>query len=182
MLNLTPLCADDADALFEVQSDPQTWLHLPVGRHVRRQQSLWLCNRAAESWQAVGLGPWAVRASATMGGFATGMFFGSGGVAITTIGVWNLGYRLAPASWGHGFATQICRAACDAAKACAPQRAVTARVLSNNPASIAVAVKAGLTLLWEGATSAPAAEGVTGQIYSGRALSGAELDWLIREV
>ena len=52
-----------------------------------------------------GLGSWAVRSASDHA------FVGVGGVDMTAGGVWNLGYRLAPAAWGQGFASEIALAA-----------------------------------------------------------------------
>jgi hypothetical protein len=36
-----------------------------------------------------------------------GTFIGTGGMNMTPVHVWNLGYRLSPMSWGRGFASEI---------------------------------------------------------------------------
>ena len=47
-------------------------------------------------------------------------------------------------------ATELCRAALDAAALVSPDRPVTARVLERNPASFRVLEKVGLKLIWRG--------------------------------
>jgi RimJ/RimL family protein N-acetyltransferase len=183
-LVLTPLTPDDVDAVFTIYGDPETWRHLPFGRHDRRDQSSEVVNESIASTRASGLGQWAVRvgAAAADAELPEGSFIGTGGLTMTPVGVWNLGYRLAPRSWGRGFATEISHAAVEIARGSEGASAVTVRVLSNNPASAAVARRAGLDKVWEGSTSAPADPGVYGEIYSDQPLDQRALAWLIARV
>lgn len=111
-----------------------------------------------------------------------GTFIGSGGAQyVADGGVWNIGYRLSPAAWGRGFATEVAREALRAARECAPGIPITARVLTNNPASITVLERLGLELMWEGATAA-SVENVGAplrRVYADRALPPAAERWLI---
>ena len=91
----------------------------------------------------------------------------------------------APTAWGRGFASEISREALRAGGEVAPQLAITARVLTSNPASAAVLEKVGLSLHWEGvragegsAGSAPAAP--LRRIYADRPLNEALHNWLVR--
>jgi RimJ/RimL family protein N-acetyltransferase len=178
-LTLSPLHQDDADEVFAVYGDPATWNHLPSGRHERRAQSESMIDGAERSWKEWGLGPWAVRVGdAGAGpGVPPGSFIGTGGVGMNPIGVWNLGYRLAPMSWGRGFATELSSAALIAAWTARPGVAVTARILSSNRASAAVARRIGLTLCWVGPTSELASEEVHREIYADRILTEPQLEW-----
>lgn len=183
-LALTPLQLVDVDAVFRVFSDPATWRHLPSGRHTDREQSRRTVEDAEDSWITAGLGPWALRVTEASASpeLPAGTFIGTGGVTMTPASVWNLGYRLSPESWGRGFATELARAAIDAAVAVDGERPVTARVLSNNPVSGTVAVRAGLSLIWEGPSTATVESGIWGQVYSDRGVSPSELEWLIANV
>ncbi|HEY0259547.1 MAG TPA: GNAT family N-acetyltransferase [Lacisediminihabitans sp.] len=181
-LLLAPLNQADIDDVFRLYSDPATWRHLPSGRHTDRTQSLKLVERTMASRADHGLGQWSVRLRESVDGLSAGSFLGVGGVTMTAGDVWNLGYRFTPPSWGHGFATELSTAAIAAARQRHPDRPVTARVLSTNPASAAVARRVGLTLVWEGQRSAGDGAGRTGQIYSDRPLSGPSLDWLIENL
>lgn len=183
-LSLSPLLAGHSDAVFSVYSDPETWLHLPAGRHTRRAQSDAVIARSIKSWKEFGLGEWAIfyRGPGPGGSGPDGSFVGTGGVSMTPAGVWNLGYRLSPSWWGRGLASEVARAAVDAAKSTDSSRPITARILTNNPASASVARRVGLSLIWEGPTTADAADGIGGQIYADRAVGALALDWLVRHV
>lgn len=196
-LVLAPLTPADIDELFAVQSDARTWRHLPTGRPTSRTATEHVVQTAIGSRVRFGLGAWSVRlgADAPGAGLAAGAFLGSGGVTMSAGGTWNLGYRLAPECWGRGYATELARAAVDAAARTRPDTAVTGRVLSNNPASAAVLRKAGLSMVWSESVFEPATPGgplptgplstgvlptgVLRQVWSDRRLSDTDLDWLI---
>ncbi|WP_405372870.1 MULTISPECIES: GNAT family N-acetyltransferase [unclassified Microbacterium] len=176
-LALSRISFEDVDDLYGVYGDPATWEHLPSGRHRTRSQSEALVVRHHRSWESSGLGPWALRigAAGIDDSLAPGMFIGSGGVSMTESGVWNLGYRLSRESWGRGLATEVAHAGVRAAVSVRPHIPVTARVLSTNPASCAVALRAGLTLVHERPADASRAGGVTERIYADRELTRAQL-------
>jgi RimJ/RimL family protein N-acetyltransferase len=183
-LALTPLQLGDVDDVFRVFSDAATWRHLPSGRHTDREQSRRVVEDAEDSWGTTGLGPWAIRVAenSATADLAAGTFIGTGGVRMTPASVWNLGYRLSPESWRRGFATEVALAAVDAVAARGEDRPVTARVMSNNPASGTVAVRAGLSLIWEGPSTAAGKSGTWGQIYSDRDVPASAMEWLIANV
>lgn len=186
-LVLDPLTQADAADIFEIYGDPATWEHLPDGRFTELAQAEQQVEKSLASHRARGLGMWGIRigeASAT-DELPAGTFIGSGGLQyVDEAGIWNLGYRLAPRAWGRGFATEISRAAVAAGAAIAPDVPITARVLSNNPASVAVLEKLGLALVWEGASasagvgSGPAAP--LRRVYADREPSPAAHEWLVR--
>lgn len=172
-LLLTPLTPSDIDDVHAVFSDARTWTHLPAGRHVVRTSSVDLVQRKIGGRARHGLGSWAVRS------VADHSFLGVGGVDMTTAGVWNLGYRLAPSAWGNGYATEIARAAVAAAQDTAPDVPITGRVLTNNPASAVVLERAGLSLVWQGSTPSTLPNGVERQVWADRTLSRTQRDWLV---
>lgn len=172
-LVLTPLTPADIDDAHAVFSDARTWGHLPAGRHTDRATTVDLVQRKIGGRARHGLGSWAARA-------ADGTFVGIGGVDMTAAGVWNLGYRLAPASWGNGYASELALAAVSAAQQVAPCAPVTGRVLTNNPASAAVLRKAGLSLVWHGPASGAVPAGVHGQVWTDRELTDDQFAWLVR--
>ncbi|WP_298251366.1 GNAT family N-acetyltransferase [uncultured Arthrobacter sp.] len=180
-LTLTPLSPHDIDKVFDIYRDPATWEHLPTGRHRRREESVALIAAGQRSWTESGAGPWAIRIGRTgsLGNLLPGMFIGTGGVTLTASGLWNLGYRLAPTSWGRGLATEMATAAIMSATTANSTAPVTARALSNNPASCAVAERVGLKLLWEGPTKDTVAAGVRRRIYADREPTAAQLEWLV---
>lgn len=171
-LLLTPLTPADIDDVHGVFSDARTWTHLPAGRHVVRASTVDLVQRKIGGRARHGLGSWGVRSAADHA------FLGVGGVDMTAAGVWNLGYRLAPSAWGHGYATEIARAAVTAANDLAAVP-ITGRVLTNNPASAAVLERAGLSLVWQGSTSSTLPDGVERQVWADRALSRTQRAWLL---
>ena len=179
-LSLTPLVPSDLDELFALFSDPGTWLHLPAARHTNPNESSAIIREAMTSRTHCGFGQWAVRLGedAHIPGLEAGQFVGIGGLTLANVGVWNLGYRFVPASWGHGLAGEVAQASMICAAVVNSTLPVTARILSNNPASSAVARRVGLEKVWTGRTVTPAAAGVTGEIYSNRAVTTEQLEWL----
>lgn len=172
-LLLTPLSPADIDDVHAVFSDARTWTHLPGGRHTDRATTVDLVQRKIGGRARHGLGSWAVRSADDHA------FLGVGGVDMTAAGVWNLGYRLAPAAWGNGYATEIARAAVAAAHDVAPDVPVTGRVLTNNPASAVVLGRAGLALVWQGRSSSVLPDGVERQVWADRAPSRTQRAWLV---
>lgn len=186
-LLLTPLQPGDAADIFRIYGDAGTWQHLPSGRFAEFSQAEQQIEKSQASFRECGLGMWAVRVGAegATAALPAGTFIGSGGLQYLPAGAFNLGYRLAPTAWGRGFASEISREALCAGGEVAPQLAITARVLTSNPASAAVLEKVGLSLHWEGvragegsAGSAPAAP--LRRIYADRPLNEALHNWLVR--
>jgi RimJ/RimL family protein N-acetyltransferase len=101
---------------------------------------------------------------------------GSGGVLVSSDGVWNLGYRLAPRAWGHGLATEVVQAALDAD----PERPVLARLLAHNVGSRRVAEKAGLRLAAEHTDKTGDSVGMRRLYFADRPLGGELLAKLAR--
>ncbi|PZE91765.1 GNAT family N-acetyltransferase [Curtobacterium sp. MCBD17_008] len=172
-LVLTPVTPADIDAVHELFSDARTWTHLPAGRHTSRAQTEDLVQRKIGGRVRYGLGSWVARAADSRA------FIGLGGVDRTAGGVWNLGYRLAPEHHGYGYATELARAAVDAARDVRPELPVTGRVLTNNPASARVLARVGLTQVWQGPSAAAGSDDVECQAWSDRELTRDQLDWLI---
>lgn len=185
-LILTPIDPTDAeliDAIFAIQSDPATWTHLPDAVDTDISQSRTIAEDHARSWRDLGLGWWAIRLREPLDALDAGSVIGLGGAAVRRpeVPAWNVGYRLTPAAWGHGFAGEVSRAAIVAAHAARPDLPVTARALTRNPASWRTLQRAGLAMVWEGDDPADDAltSGVARRVYSDRDLSPALLDQLI---
>ena len=182
-LALSAVSHADLSEIFAVYGDPGTWLHLPSGRHRTDQRARALIDASMLSARVHGLGQWSVRIGPDgVDGLAAGTFIGTGGAEMTPAGVWNLGYRLSPSSWGRGFASELAAAAVAAVARVSRDIPVTARVLSNNPASARVAARVGLEKVWEGPTTTDAADGVLGEIYADRTFDPAALQWLTAHV
>jgi RimJ/RimL family protein N-acetyltransferase len=79
----------DADDLFAISADPQTWKHAPSGHHTAIQTTLDWIVRARELWVRDGLSYWLVRL------LNTDEMLGAGGVQRQKGGNWNLNFRFA---------------------------------------------------------------------------------------
>jgi ribosomal-protein-alanine N-acetyltransferase len=195
-LRLDRLGGSDVDDVYAVFSDPETWRHFPEGCFTRRDQAVAVLDRSESSWAQAGLGQWAVRTAAALDGLAVGTFVGTVSATWLDLGTgmaaWNLGYRLAPATWGRGLATEAAGAALAAAQSVSGTDPVTARALTSNPASIRVLEHLGLPQVWRGASresipagSAPTAFGLPDTttrervIHADRAVSPDLLEALI---
>lgn len=184
--------------LFAIQSDERTWRHFPQGLHRELASTRALLERAQAAWARDGVGMWVIAAARDLGGAKSGDVIGSGGVTkiksgtqqldpgpgSSTASWWNVGYRLSPAVWGLGLATELVEAMLATAQLHEPEVPVTARVLERNPASIRVLEKAGLKLAWRGIVPADAgdlerATGLERRIYSDRGLPSHVLQALI---
>lgn len=78
-------------------------------------------------------------------------FVGVGGAIFVEDGnFWDIKYRLRPAHWGAGFATEITSAAVKCIRQVDPDSPITTRVTTNHPAAIRVIEKQGLQQVWEG--------------------------------
>ncbi|GAA1738934.1 hypothetical protein GCM10009809_37840 [Isoptericola hypogeus] len=143
-LVLTAAGPADADDLYALNSDPRVWTHFPQGRHTDPEQTARQVADFAADWARDGLGYWAARRR------DDGALVGVGGVKLRREGVLNLYYRIAAEQQGQGFATELGRAAVDAAAGVLPGVPVTAFLLEHNAASRATAEKLGLRLVWRG--------------------------------
>ncbi|MDQ0892874.1 GNAT family N-acetyltransferase [Agromyces ramosus] len=183
-LLLRPLTIDHVDDYHRVYGDPRTWVHLPSGRHTSRGESARAIERSMLSHRAHGFGHCAVMLREPVDGLPAGAFLGSAGAAMLGFDAWNLGYRLAPEAWGHGFATEAATVALAAARDARPETPVTARVLANNTSSVRVLERLGLELAWSGASSAaPSGPDDTTHlerlVFADRPLDDATLDAVI---
>lgn len=92
--------------------------------------------------------------------------------------VWNVYYRLSPAAWGHGFATELASAARAAAAASNLQLPVVAYLLEHNTGSRRTAERVGLTLAWRGPDHGNPDPAAARLIYADRHLSADLLEQL----
>ena len=166
-LQLDPPREVDLEDLHRIYSDARTWTHLPSGRFAdlattRQALAGWLAD-----WREQGLGAWVAREDRAV--------VGHGGCAVRQNAFWNLGYRFAPEAQGRGFATDMARAAVEAARELRPELPVIAYLLENNPASAAVARKVGLSLRHRGPDAGNPDPSAVRLIYADRALSEEEL-------
>ncbi|MFE7603869.1 GNAT family N-acetyltransferase [Brachybacterium paraconglomeratum] len=166
-LQLAPPRESDLEDLHRIYSDARTWTHLPRGRFAdlettREALAVWL-----DDWRREGLGAWVAREGCAV--------VGHGGCAVRQGAFWNLGYRFAPEAQGRGLATELARAAVEAARERRPELPVVAYLLENNPASAAVARKLGLTLRHRGPDAGNPDPSAQRLVFADRALSESEL-------
>jgi RimJ/RimL family protein N-acetyltransferase len=144
----------------------------PPGYRSRRQTALAVARHRA-AWDRDGLGYWTAW-------LRDGSFAGTGGCSVQNDAVWNLYYRFQPEQQGHGYATELARTARDAAASVRPGLPVAASVLAYNAASRAVAVAAGLSLVWEGPDPAGRTAGQTRLLFGDRDLTPAQVKAMLR--
>ena len=129
----------DLDDLFAIFSDPAGWWFDPAGRHTDRAQTQDWLTRAAARFDQDGLSYWTVRRR------DTGEIAGVGGAQRQRTRAWNVNYRLGVAHQGLGFATELARAARDAAREVDDSVPFIAWIAPENTPSIKVAERLGLT-------------------------------------
>lgn len=140
-LSLSPPAMADAAHILEILADPRTVAHNPSDGLATLDQATELVGRWRDHWERYGFGYWCVRTT------ADGSRIGYCGVkAITFRGekALNLIYRLAPPTWGKGFATEAATAVVTWAAHHVPDRRLIGRVRPDNLPSQRVATKAGL--------------------------------------
>jgi RimJ/RimL family protein N-acetyltransferase len=138
-LDLRPMTSDDLALLFPIFSDPAGWWFDPDSRHWDIDTTRGFIERAAARWDRDGLSYWTVRCR------DGGDVIGLGGAQRHSSGSWNLNYRLATSAWGHGYATELGRAAIAAAFDADPDVPLIAWVAEHNEPSRRVAKRLGLT-------------------------------------
>lgn len=149
-LILVPLSGKDLEDVFALHTDPRVWKHFPSGRHINREQSERLIADVEQAWALDDLSYWLVR-TRPAAGQKTGATIGVAGVTQRSGPVWNLYYRLAPESQGHGYAREVANAALAAATQVDSSIPVVAYLLKHNHGSRRTAEQAGLDLVWQGA-------------------------------
>lgn len=89
-----------------MNADPAVMEHFPA--LMTRAQSDALVDRIEAGFARHGFGPWALEADGTFIGF-TGLLMQTFEAHFTP--AVEVGWRLAPSAWGHGYATEAARAA-----------------------------------------------------------------------
>jgi [ribosomal protein S5]-alanine N-acetyltransferase len=134
----------DIDAVHRIHSDPRACAHNPADALVHRADAEDLYRRWDRHWQQHGFGYWAIhnrtdpRPDGALG------FCGIKVMQLHARRVLNLFYRLDPAAWGAGLATEAATAVVNWASTRLPDQPLIARVRPANTASLKVAARAGL--------------------------------------
>jgi ribosomal-protein-alanine N-acetyltransferase len=131
----------DIEAIFTITADPRTTAHNPSDAITTRRDARELYRRWNDQWERYAFGYWVIRRrtfDATLG------FCGIKVMPFRSTWVLNLFYRLAPAMWGHGIASEAASAVVAWAGEYVPEWTVVARVRPDNIGSQRVAEKAGL--------------------------------------
>jgi len=134
----------DLPELHALHANPEVWHHLPSARHTGLADTRELVDRYLAGWEANGLDVWVARDT------ATGTLVGMGGPSLREGLAWNIYYRLAPSSWGRGFAQEIVAAAREAVAGTGRDLPLVASLLEHNVGSRRAAQRAGLELMWRG--------------------------------
>ncbi|SCL70087.1 Protein N-acetyltransferase, RimJ/RimL family [Micromonospora citrea] len=138
-----PLPAD-VDAIYRVHHDPEACAHNPADLLATRADAEDLYRRWDRHWRQHGFGYRVVQPRAADERHLVLGFCGLKLMRLHGREVLNLFYRLDPAAWGNGVATEAATAVVDWAATHLPGRPLVARVRPANVASARVAARAGL--------------------------------------
>jgi RimJ/RimL family protein N-acetyltransferase len=131
---------DDIDAILRLHRDPVACAHNPADMISTRPEAVERYRRWSAHWDEHGFGYWAV---CNRNGDLLG-FCGLKMMRLHERPVLNLFYRLDPAAWGNGIATEAATAVVTWAFSARAELPVAARVRPANVASARVAERAGL--------------------------------------
>ncbi|MBV9843847.1 MAG: GNAT family N-acetyltransferase [Kutzneria sp.] len=141
-LVLRRLGPGDLPAVVEIQGDPETSRHHPVGPASPEQAAEMLGTWLAD-WAREGIGYWAVSER------GSDAVIGIGGLRWHELDgqpALNLYYRFRPATWGRGYATEMAAATVGWAERIVPGAPVVIVTRDDNKQSVRVAVKLGFVL------------------------------------
>ena len=142
-LTLRAPVASDLDHVYAIHSNPLTYQHLPSGAMTDVAQAQRRLDEWLQHWDEHGFGYAVVECT------ADAAVLGFTGPAHATLGdrpILNLYYRFDPSSWGHGYAAEAVTAVVGWSAEHHPDLPLVARIATNNPSSIRLAKRAGLTL------------------------------------
>lgn len=135
-----PNLADVAE-VFVIHSDPQTNQYNPHGPMKSPEEAIERVHGWIRDWEQDGIGYWTVLS------LESHEVVGFGGIRRfhwADRDVFNLYYRFSAKSWGHGYATEVARAAVQFAHHHFPGLPIIARISPTNTLSIKVAERVGM--------------------------------------
>jgi RimJ/RimL family protein N-acetyltransferase len=142
-LDLRRFAPDDLDELAGVFAEPAVWRY-PYGRGFTRIETGNFLDAQIEHWNTFGFGCWAARL------IASGAVIGFVGLSVPTflpeiLPAVEVGWRLAPATWGHGYATEGAATALQQAFTTLRLERVCSLPQADNPPSARVAERLGIS-------------------------------------
>jgi RimJ/RimL family protein N-acetyltransferase len=145
-LSLRRVSIRDLDTIFAITSNPKATSFNPSDAIATTGQAVELFQRWEEQWDRYGFGYWSVRLIAADDPVLTGVigFCGLKVMQFQGSTVLNLFYRLDPAAWGRGIASEAAATVVAWGAHHVPGCAIIARVRPSNVRSQRVALKAGL--------------------------------------
>jgi RimJ/RimL family protein N-acetyltransferase len=143
-LDLRRFQRGDLDELAAVFAEPEVW-RFPYGRGFSRAETEAFLDAQLQHWDDLGFGCWVAR---TLG---DGRIVGYVGLSVPTfcpevLPAVEVGWRFTPRVWGRGYATEGAAAALDGAFSVMGLERVCSIPQSDNPASVRVAERLGMTL------------------------------------
>jgi RimJ/RimL family protein N-acetyltransferase len=144
-LALRRFAPDDADDLVPVFEDSAVW-RFPYGRGLTPRETDRFVARQVRHWDELGFGLWIARL------LGTGELIGYLGLSVPSFApallpAVEVGWRLTPAAWGFGYATEGATAALDEAFTTLRLAQVCSLPQAENPASVRVAERLGMRVL-----------------------------------
>jgi RimJ/RimL family protein N-acetyltransferase len=137
--------AEDLDLLAELNADPAVMRWVAPNRPLRREESADFLDRIVRHWHEHGFGLWAVVPRAEPGAPCIGF----AGLAVpaflpAVLPAVEVGWRLAPAWWGRGLATEAARVSVAFGFERLGLRSVVSIIEPGNARSLRVAEKLGM--------------------------------------
>lgn len=132
------------DAIYRIHHDPAATAHNPADMLTTRADAEDRYQRWEQHWHQHGFGYWVIHPREVDGQRDILGFCGLKLMRLQNREILNLFYRLDPAVWGNGIATEAATAVVSWATTHLPDRPVVARVRPDNVASATVAERTGL--------------------------------------
>jgi RimJ/RimL family protein N-acetyltransferase len=163
-LDLRRFVDTDLDELADVFAHREVW-EFPFGRAFSRDETAAFLERQMREWEELQFGLWVVRTSHDH------CMIGYAGLSVPAflpeiLPAVEVGWRLRPAAWGHGYATEAATAALDEAFSTLRLESVCSLPQVDNDPSWRVAERLGMKLVRD--IDLPATDrrgGVTARLY-----------------